>query len=109
MGAWRKETLIGHAGENPARYDGQRPRRLYTQDDIRDIVAYARERFVTVMPEIEMPGHSQAAIAAYPELGVTDKSLEAWTQWGVSDNILNADEATITFYQNNPDRGHGSL
>lgn len=100
VGAWRKETLIGHAGKRPFTFDGKRHGGFYTQDDVREIVAYAGARFVTVVPEIEMPGHSQAAIAAYPELGVTDKPLEVLTTWGVCPNILNADESTVRFCQN---------
>src|SRR5205823_1683436 len=65
-----------------------------------EIVAYAQTRFVTIVPEIEMPGHSQAAIAAYPELGNKGDTLSPWTRWGVDENILNPGEQTIRFYQN---------
>ena len=99
VGAWRKETLIGHAGQGPSQFDGRRHGGFYTQQEVREIVAYAKERFVTVVPEIEMPGHSQAAIAAYPELGVTGQALEVMTTWGVSEHILNVEESTIQFYQ----------
>ena len=72
----------------------------YTQDDIREMVAYAAERFVTIVPEIEMPGHVQAAIAAYPQLGVRrDTTVEVMQVWGTSDFILNADDATVSFMQ----------
>jgi hexosaminidase len=80
-------------------YDGQRHGGYYTQDDVREIVAYARDRFVNVVPEIEMPGHALAAIAAYPELGVTGQPADVGMRWGVYANILNADESTITFMQ----------
>ena len=64
----------------------------YTQDDLREIVAYAAERHITVVPEIDMPGHTQAAIAAYPELGNTDvvdtATLGVWDDWGISPNVL---------------------
>ncbi len=99
VGAWRKETLAGHYGDKPRRYDGTRHGGFYTQDDIREIVEYARQRFVTIVPEIEMPGHAQAAIAAYPELGNSGKPLPVFTLWGVNPNIFNANEATILFMQ----------
>ena len=101
IGAWRKETLIGRnrrAGE--AQYDGKRHGGFYTQDDAKEIVAYAKARHITVVPEIEMPGHAMAAIAAYPELGVTGQPVEVATHWGVFSDILNAEPATITFMQN---------
>ncbi|MFC1761029.1 beta-N-acetylhexosaminidase [Planctomycetota bacterium] len=99
VGAWRKETLVGHARNKPHTFDSKRHGGFYTQDEIRDIVTYAKQRFVTVVPEIEMPGHAQAAIAAYPELGVTGESLEVLTWWGVNPNILNVEESTIQFMQ----------
>jgi hexosaminidase len=100
VGAWRKETLAGHASTKPATYDGVRHGGFYSQDEIKKIVKYAAARNVTIVPEIEMPGHAQAAIAAYPELGVyPEKQLEVWTRWGVNTNILNAEESTIKFFQ----------
>jgi hexosaminidase len=80
-------------------FDGQRHGGYYTQDDIREIVAYARTRFINVVPEIEMPGHAQAAIAAYPELGNTGRRLQVLTVWGVSEDILNPEPATVGFMQ----------
>ena len=72
----------------------------YTRQDIREIVAYAADRFVTVVPEIEMPGHVQAAIAAYPELGNDpERRLEVWSEWGISEHVLNLEESTIRFCQ----------
>ena len=100
VGAWRKETLVGHLRKKkPREFDGVRHGGFYTQDDVREIVEYARRRYVTVVPEIEMPGHSQAAIAAYPELGTTDKQLEVLTYWGGCENILNVNDSTIVFMQ----------
>jgi hexosaminidase len=101
VGAWRNETLVGRYDSDPARrvFDGRRHGGFYTQDDIREIVAYARERFVNVVPEIEMPGHAQAAIASYPELGNTGRNLQVLTIWGVSEDILNPEESTIRFMQ----------
>lgn len=104
VGAWRKETLVGRMEwRNPNYvevYDGKPHGGFYTQDDIREIVAYARARHVNVVPEIEMPGHAQAAIAAYPELGNTGEPIEVRTKWGISEHVFNVEESTITFLQN---------
>ena len=70
---------------------------FYNADDVRDIVRYAEARFVTVVPEIDLPGHSQAAVAAYPRLGVTGKNPGVWTDWGVSPWLLKPDERTLQF------------
>lgn len=99
IGAWRKETLVGHAGKEAPKYDGVPYGGFYTQQDVREIVAYAAARHVNVVPEIEMPGHSQAAIAAYPELGNTGAQLDVWPNWGVDHHTLNVSEKTIIFYQ----------
>ncbi|MBN2522791.1 MAG: beta-N-acetylhexosaminidase [Bacteroidales bacterium] len=99
-GAFRKETLVGHYSDSPQKYDGTRYGGFYTQEDIREIVFYAQERFITIVPEIEIPGHSQAAIAAYPELGCTDDTVEVRTIWGISPYIYNAEESTFMFLQN---------
>jgi hexosaminidase len=101
IGAWRKETIIGHPQRAlPHRYDGQPHGGFYTQDEIRDVVAYAARRGIAIIPEIEMPGHAQAAIAAYPELGNRDTPLEVGTIWGIIENVFNAEETTIEFLQN---------
>ncbi|HYN06730.1 MAG TPA: beta-N-acetylhexosaminidase [Vicinamibacterales bacterium] len=102
VAAWRRETLVGHdRGSAPgAQFDGKRHGGFYTHDDVREIVAYAADRFITVVPEIEMPGHSQAILSAYPELGCTTDPVEPRTTWGVSPYLLNADASTITFMQN---------
>ncbi len=103
VGAWRTQTIAGHqpggTDSTTWQYDGQRHGGFYTQDDVREIVAYARDRFVNVVPEIEMPGHALAAIAAYPQLGVTGQPADVGTRWGVYANILNAEESTIAFMQ----------
>jgi len=99
IGAWRKETIAGHFSKKPMKFDGIAHGGFYSQDDIREIVEYAHRRYVTVVPEIEMPGHSQAAIVAYPELGNLSEKLPMRTYWGVDENILNADESTILFMQ----------
>ena len=100
VGAWRKETLIGHVKDKPHRFDGKRYGGFYTQEQAREIVAYAKDRFITVVPEIEMPGHATAAIAAYPELGVTGKQIEVATYWGVFPHIFNVEDSTFAFLEN---------
>jgi len=102
VAAWRRHTLIGPHRTNPLpeHFDGRPHGGFYTQEDIREIVAYAAERFVTIVPEIEMPGHSQAIIAAYPELGSAGDVPEVRATWGVSQYILNPDPPTIAFMQN---------
>ena len=99
VGAWRKESLIGHNRDKPQKFDGIRHGGFYTQDQAREIVQYARDRFITVVPEIEMPGHAKAAIASYPELGVTGKPVEVATYWGIFPDIFNADENTFSFLE----------
>lgn len=96
VGSWRRESQVGATADSPS--DGRPHGGFYTQDDIREIVAYAQERFVTVVPEVESPGHVQAALAAYPELGVTREPLEVWTRWGINRNVLNVEESTVTFF-----------
>lgn len=99
--AWRPRTRVGHRA-SPL-WDERPHGGYYTQDDIREIVAYAAERHITVVPEIELPGHSQAAIAAYPELGNTDvldtTALGVWTDWGVSPHLLTPTDDTLRFYE----------
>ena len=101
VGGWRAQTLVGAYNEDSTRwvFDGARHGGWYTQDDIREIVAYAKARFVNVVPEIEMPGHSQAAIASYPWLGNTGDSVPVLGRWGVSANILQPSDSVIAFYQ----------
>jgi hexosaminidase len=99
VGAWRvppgpaAAADIDPATGKPRRYGG-----YYTQEQIRDIVAYAAQRHITVVPEIDMPGHMQAAIAAYPELGTGDKPAVS-ADWGVHTYLLNVDESTFTFIE----------
>ena len=99
VGAWRAETVVGHANKPGATFDGIRHGGFYTQNDLRELVAYAADRHVTIIPEIEMPGHAQAAIAAYPELGNVKEPLPVFTTWGVNKNIFNVEEPTILFLQ----------
>ncbi|UNK48196.1 family 20 glycosylhydrolase [Lysobacter sp. S4-A87] len=72
----------------------------YTQDQIRDVVKYAADRFITIVPEIDLPGHAQAAIAAYPQLGVTGKAPPVSPDWGVHTWLFNVDDGTFTFLEN---------
>ena len=103
IGAWRRQSLVGqqhgYADTSQWVYDKIPHGGFYTQDDVREIVAYAQARFITVVPEIEMPGHAQAAIAAYPWLGNTGQQLEVLTHWGVDQNILNPSDSAIHFMQ----------
>lgn len=100
VGAWRDETLIGHPGTKPWKFDGRRHGGYYTQDDIREIVRYAADRYINVVPEIEMPGHARAAIAAYPELGCNpDKPVRVWTVWGICPDVFAPTEETIAVLQ----------
>ena len=95
VGAWRRESSSGDVAEH--RFDGAPHGGFYSKADLHEIVAYAARRLVTVVPEIDMPGHMQAAIAAYPELGNAGEPLEVLTSWGISDHVLNLDEPTIQF------------
>ncbi len=80
--------------------DGKRYGGFYTQDEIRDVVAYAADRFVTVVPEIEMPGHSLAALAAYPEYSCTGGPFEVGTTWGIFEDVYcPGNDATFTFLE----------
>lgn len=99
VAAYRKETLKGHYNEQPQRFDGQRYGGYYTKTNIRDIVQYAKERFVTIIPEIEMPGHAQAALAAYPELSCTGGPFEVATGWGVKEEVFCPKEETFQFLE----------
>jgi hexosaminidase len=95
-GAYRKETVIGHA-RRPQGYDGMPHGGFYSQEDLREIVAYAAERFITVVPEIDMPGHAQAAIAAYPELGVLKAPVAVATTWGIQPYLYDPTEEVFQF------------
>jgi len=100
IGGYRNGTLIGHYNDQPQQFDGKRYGGFYTQEEIKEVVQYAADRFVTVVPEIELPGHAQAALAAYPELGCTGEPLEVWQKWGVSENVFCPTEETFEFLEN---------
>ncbi|MBO7295022.1 MAG: family 20 glycosylhydrolase, partial [Bacteroidaceae bacterium] len=83
VAAWRETKKLGWGSEYPT--DGEHYGGFYTQEDVREIVAYAKERFIEILPEIDMPGHFQAALAAYPELSCTpNEKHEVWLHQGVS-------------------------
>ncbi|MFG2150772.1 beta-N-acetylhexosaminidase [[Kitasatospora] papulosa] len=101
VGAWRARTKYGHRASEL--WDETPHGGFYTQDDIREIVAYAAERHIRVVPEIDIPGHSQAAVSAYPELGNTDvvdtSALSVWDTWGVNPNVLAPTDHTLRFFE----------
>lgn len=99
IAAFRKETLIGHYNDQPHKFDGKQYGGFYTQDEVKEIVAYATARNINVIPEIEMPGHAQAAIAAYPELGCENKNYEVATKWGVFEDVFCPNESTFKFLE----------
>ncbi|QIK84736.1 beta-N-acetylhexosaminidase [Sanguibacter sp. HDW7] len=97
VGSWRPTTQVG-SWRFP-NLDGRPHGGFYTKDDLREIVAYARARGVEVMPEIDVPGHVEAAIAAYPELGVSKKPHQVRTTWGISTQVLDPSEASLDFFR----------
>lgn len=98
VGAWRRETMVG---QTPVPYvgDGKPHGGFYTQQQIRDLVAYAAARNITIVPEIEMPGHAGAALAAYPNLSCTGGPFEVSTTWGVHEDIFCPSEQTFAFLE----------
>lgn len=101
VGAFRKQTLIGHARERPEKFDEKPYGGYYTQDEIKEVVQYAADRYVTVIPEIELPGHALAALASYRNLGCTGGPYEVGEKWGVFEDVFCAGkEETFEFLQN---------
>jgi hexosaminidase len=98
VGACRDETIL-EKNFDPYVGDGARYCGFYTQDEVREIVAYAKSRYVTVIPEIELPGHSTAALAAYPHLACTEGPFEVATVWGVHPDIYCPKEETFAFLE----------
>jgi hexosaminidase len=94
-GSQRSETLTGHGGRSPYTYDGTPYGGYYTGEEAREIVRYAADRFITVIPEIEMPGHAVAALASYPWLSCTGNRLTVQTRWGVFDDVYCAGKDTV--------------
>lgn len=85
IGSQRKETVVGL---NSGEYDGQPYGGYYTQEEIKEVIAYAKERYITIVPEINFPGHMLAALTAYPELGCTGGPYNVATRWGVFKDVL---------------------
>ncbi len=101
IAAWRSGTMIGHKKELPHQFDNKRYGGYYTQQEIQEVVSYAAQHQVTVIPEIEMPGHAQAALAAYPGLGCTGGPYETARFWGVFDDVFCAgNDSVFVFLQN---------
>jgi hexosaminidase len=98
VGAWRRESQLGHRGD--PRFDGTRHGGCYTQEELRDLVAFAGRRGVEVIPEVDLPGHVTAAIAAYPELGNGSDRLAVAREWGIHRSVLNIEERTLEFVEN---------
>lgn len=99
ISAWRKESMVGHSEDKPRIYDGIRHGGYYTQDQLKEIVRYAGERFITIVPEIEMPGHSTAALAAYPDLTCFPKKFEVTPDYGVFEDVYCTKESTFKFLE----------
>lgn len=103
IGSYRNETLIGHFKDSPAQYDGTRYGGYYTKAEIKEIIQYAAVRAITVIPEIDIPGHSRAAIAAYPELSTKPDTIwNVATTWGMynrQNNVLAPKPATFQFLE----------
>lgn len=100
VGGWRTESQVGSS--RSSRYDGAPHGGFYSQDDLREIVAFARSRGVTVIPEIDLPGHSQAAMVAYPELAALPEQAatwQVWTRWGLNPHVLSTSDRVLDFYR----------
>ena len=95
VGATRASSPLGHEHEN--RHDDQPHGGFYRASDIATIIEHARRRNVEVIPEIDLPGHAQAVLAAYPQFANVDDPLEVWTRWGVSEHVLNVEPSTLDF------------
>ena len=97
IGSMRKETVIGR---NTGEYDGTPHGGFYTKDELKEVVKYAEERYITIIPEVDLPGHMLAALTAYPELGCTGGPYEVAREWGVFDDVLcPGKEETFTFLE----------
>jgi hexosaminidase len=99
IGAFRRETLIGHYNDQPHQFDGKSYGGFYTQEEIKDVVKFASERNITIVPEIEMPGHALAALASYPHLGCTGGPYEVATKWGVFQEVFCPYDSTFMFLE----------
>lgn len=100
IGSWRKGTLIGHSSGDKFVSDSIPHGGFYSQEDIREIVAYAKARHITIVPEIEMPGHAMAAISAYPFLSCSGKQIEVEQTWGVFEDVFCTKDSVFDFMEN---------
>jgi hexosaminidase len=100
IGGWRKGTLIGHKFDEPEQYDTIPYGGFYSQEEIKDVIQYASKRHIEVIPEIEMPGHALAALAAYPEFSCTGGPFETGKTWGVFQDVFCPKEETFQFIEN---------
>ena len=103
VGAWRDETLIGHASESPMRFDGTRHGGFYPQEDVRELTRYAADRHVTIVPEIELPAHSSAALSCYPELrcpNATNRKDPVDSYFDYPNNYCAGNERVFEFLEN---------
>ena len=98
IGAWRNGSMVGHYTDQT--FDDMRYGGFYTQEEIKEIVAYAKERHITIVPEIEMPGHALAALASYPEFSCTGGPFEVGKTWGVLEDVFCPKDETFTFLEN---------
>ncbi len=99
IGAWRKGTLIGHASDEAMLADTLKYGGFYTQEEVREVVAYAKARHITIVPEIEMPGHAMAALMAYPNLSCTGKQQDVATAWGVFEHVFCTKDEVFEFLE----------
>ena len=99
ISAWRKESMVGHAGDKPRKYDGIRHGGFYTQEQLKAVVKYAQAHFITIIPEIELPGHSTAVLAAYPGLACFPKKFEVTPDYGVFEDVYCTKESTFKFLE----------
>ena len=99
VGGYRNETLIGHNSDVPQQYDGERYGGFYSQEEIKEVVRYASQNFITIIPELELTGHAQAALAAYPEFACSEGPFEVLTKWGVSEEVFCPKESTFEFLE----------
>jgi len=100
IGSTRKETIVGHQGNEPEVFDGKAYGGFYTREEIKEVVGYAASKYITIVPEIEMPGHALAALSAYPELGCTGGPYETATRWGVFDDVFCTKDEVFVFLEN---------
>jgi hexosaminidase len=99
VGAWRDQTLIGHLDTGDRKYNQTRYGGYYTQEEIKNTVAYAKTKFITIIPEIALPGHAVAALAAYPELSCSGGPFEVAGRWGIYHDVYCTGENTFRFLE----------